>query len=49
MGIPHSDPVADGPVIQTTSQKALERGVNSQLVGELYKENHLTFDSYDLW
>ena len=28
LGIPYSDPVADGPVIQIASEKALEKGVN---------------------
>ena len=32
LGIPFSDPVADGPVIQYSSQKALRRGVNLKKV-----------------
>jgi tryptophan synthase alpha chain len=28
LGIPFSDPIADGPVIQYSSQKALEKGIN---------------------
>ena len=28
MGIPFSDPLADGPTIQAASQRALEHGVN---------------------
>ena len=32
IGIPFSDPVADGPVIQKSSQKALENGMNLKLL-----------------
>jgi tryptophan synthase alpha chain len=27
LGLPHSDPIADGPVLQAAAQRALERGV----------------------
>ncbi|MCM8802985.1 MAG: tryptophan synthase subunit alpha, partial [Candidatus Omnitrophica bacterium] len=29
IGIPFSDPIADGPIIQYTSTKALENGINT--------------------
>jgi len=32
IGIPFSDPLADGPVIQTTSKVALENGINTDTV-----------------
>ncbi|MDD5621552.1 MAG: tryptophan synthase subunit alpha [Actinomycetota bacterium] len=32
IGIPFSDPLADGPIIQTTSKIALENGVNTDVV-----------------
>ncbi len=32
IGIPFSDPVADGPVIQKSSQKALENGMNLKIL-----------------
>ena len=42
LGVPFSDPVADGPVIQTASYKAIQKGVNLkkvfQLVEDLRKE-----------
>src|SRR5437764_2008015 len=38
LGVPFSDPVADGPVIQRASQRALERGVTLQNVLELAQQ-----------
>ncbi len=38
IGVPFSDPVADGPVIQRTSQLALERGMTPKWVLELVAE-----------
>ena len=35
LGLPFSDPMADGPVIQASSQRALEQGVNFDRVLEL--------------
>ena len=37
IGIPFSDPVAEGPVIQESSQKALEAGTNLDNIFELVK------------
>lgn len=37
LGIPFSDPMADGPVIQQAAERALEKGVNLQKVLELVK------------
>jgi len=34
VGVPFSDPVADGPVIQRASERALERGTNLKNVLE---------------
>jgi len=38
LGIPFSDPVAEGPVIQLSSKVALEKGVNLPKIWELVKE-----------
>jgi len=38
MGVPFSDPVADGPVIQEASVKALENGVTPRMVLDLVRE-----------
>jgi len=38
MGIPFSDPLADGPVIQATSKIALENGINTDIVFESIAE-----------
>ncbi len=38
LGVPFSDPLADGPVIQAASQRALERGTSLQEVLSLAKE-----------
>jgi tryptophan synthase alpha chain len=43
IGIPHSDPVADGPVIQESSQKALALGVTPRLVFEKMQTLKLSF------
>lgn len=40
IGIPFSDPVADGPVIQASSQKALEQGMTLTRTIELAAEVH---------
>jgi len=38
IGIPFSDPIAEGPVIQEASQKALEQGTNLDKIFELVKK-----------
>ena len=49
LGIPFSDPLADGPVIQATSQKALDRGVTTDhafRLAERFDEVPLLFMTY---
>ena len=38
IGIPFSDPIAEGPVIQEASQKALEQGTNLDKIFELVQK-----------
>ena len=38
MGIPFSDPIAEGPVIQRSSQRALEGGISPAKILDLVKE-----------
>lgn len=38
VGVPFSDPMADGPTIQRSSERALERGVNTNFVFESVKK-----------
>lgn len=42
LGIPFSDPIADGPVIQASSQRALENGMNFDRSLELLERAELT-------
>ncbi len=40
VGVPHSDPLADGPVIQYASKVALENGVNLKWIVNTCREMH---------
>ena len=45
VGLPYSDPLADGPTIQDSSQKALENGINLDIIFQqlmLLKETNKT-------
>jgi tryptophan synthase alpha chain len=42
IGVPFSDPMADGPVIQRSSERALERGVTSRHVFDAVREFRTT-------
>ncbi len=44
LGIPFSDPLADGPVIQAASQRALENGVTPAQVLEIAADFRRTRD-----
>ena len=38
LGVPFSDPMADGPVIQRASERALANGINTDDVFDIVKE-----------
>ncbi|GFP87494.1 tryptophan synthase alpha chain [Phtheirospermum japonicum] len=42
LGMPYSDPLADGPVIQAASTRSLARGTNFDNIVEMLKENFMT-------
>jgi len=42
LGIPYSDPIADGPVIQQSNMQALQNGMNIQLLFEQLKDARTT-------
>ena len=42
VGIPFSDPIADGPTIQASSQRALDRGVTPPSAIEAIKRSGLS-------
>ncbi|MEZ4826396.1 MAG: tryptophan synthase subunit alpha [Bacteroidia bacterium] len=44
IGIPFSDPVADGPTIQQSNQKALENGISLSLIFEQIKDIRQSVD-----
>lgn len=49
VGIPWSDPVADGPVIELAGQRSLAKGVNLTGIIKNYKKNSRSaFGHYDL-
>ena len=46
IGFPFSDPLADGPVIQHSSQIALENGVNLNITFKFIKEIRNIYGSF---
>ncbi len=44
LGIPYSDPLADGPIIQASSQRALERGVTPDTVLKMVLDSRALTD-----
>jgi tryptophan synthase alpha chain len=44
LGVPFSDPIADGPTIQAASLRSLNAGVTPRKVFELVKELHQSYD-----
>ena len=45
LGIPYSDPIADGPVIQQSNMQALENGMNIHLLFEQLKNLRATIET----
>lgn len=45
LGVPFSDPVADGPVIQAASYQALQQGMNLDKIFTLFKEAEIKTDT----
>ena len=43
LGIPYSDPLADGPVIQASASRALKSGTTPQKVFEMLCYSHFDF------
>lgn len=46
IGVPFSDPVADGPVIQMAHQSALKQGVNLDAILDMIESLSLSYDLY---
>ena len=44
LGIPYSDPLADGPIIQASSQRALEHGVTPDTVLQMVRDSRTKTD-----
>ncbi len=44
LGIPYSDPLADGPIIQASSQRALEHGVTPDTVLQMIRDSRALTD-----
>jgi tryptophan synthase alpha chain len=44
LGIPYSDPLADGPTIQASSQRALDRGITPPMVLDLVRQSRALTD-----
>jgi tryptophan synthase alpha chain len=44
LGVPYSDPMADGPTVQASSQRALDRGVTPETVLQMVRDIRQTSD-----